>query len=191
MLRRLLPAFIIHYSAFIDVYQILETAIGGADMIILDIAYLYAYIQCKHTLESNPLLLDSDVAYIVTQIIQDNYVKELRHSYNGVLKDNKEQEFYNNACTLTIKESDRRALQIHMDTLVAFSYNLGLIPIIRIRYKQDLELLHTLQHFPHCIYAPQELARLLPTESIIFADGNMACNKHTQQHLIDVCIVTE
>ena len=166
MIRRLLPFFIIHDSIFIDEYQILESAIGGADMIVLEISYLLAYCHCIYALENNPMLLDFNIPDIVLQIANE---------YNLVAN--------------SIKDSINIATKTHIDKFISFAYNLGLIPIVCIQNKEDLELLHTLHNFPHCIYVPYDMIDLLPKESIIFAKSNKD-NRHLQHKSIDVLIVS-
>lgn len=163
MIRRLLPFFIIHDSIFIDEYQILESAIGGADMIVIDIAYLRTYCTCMFALDNNPMLLDSN-----------DILAQLTDKHNFILSNS--------------KDSINITLQNYMDKLISFAYNLGLIPIIRIHDREDLALLQTLQNFPHCIYTTYDMIDLLPKESIIFCKNNKD-NAILQNKAIDIVII--
>lgn len=162
MIRRLSPFFVIHDSVFVDEYQILESAIGGADMVILDVAHLRAYCKCVSVLECNEQLLDFSVSEIARVIYSSDFISSERLEFLSIA---------------------------HIDKFIAFAYNLGLVPIVRIQNKVDLESLFNLQNFPHCIYvayngvgdftsdtcnAVGNIIDLLPKESIIFTKNGIA-----------------
>lgn len=159
MIRRLSPFFVIHDSVFINEYQILESAIGGADMIVFDTKYLKAYCECVYAFENNSLLLDYNMTDIATYIASNESIT---------------------------KDSAKEATKIHLDKLLESAYILGLVPIVRIQDREDLVLLHALHNFPHCIYTSYDMIDLLPEETIIFVKND---NMNLQNKSIDIMII--
>ncbi len=161
MIRRLSPAFVIHDSVFIDEYQILESAISGADMIMLNITHLQLYCEILHVLESNPMLLDSNIDEIASEIALNTQGSIRNHSLT-------------------------HSIQTHINKLIAFAYNLGIIPILRIMDTNDLEIFQTLENLLYCFYTTKETINTLPKESIKFVDKDIGV-----ENLADIFIVGE
>lgn len=161
MIRRLSPAFVIHESVFIDEYQILESTISGADMIILNIKHLQIYCEILHALESNPMLLDSNIDEIASQIALNTQDSIMKHALT-------------------------HSIQTHINKLIAFAYNLGIIPILRIMDTNVLEIFQTLENPLYCFYATKETINTLPQESIKFVDKNIGIGSP-----VDILIVNE
>lgn len=160
MIRRLSPAFVVHESVFIDEYQILESTISGADMIILNIKHLQIYCKILHALESNPMLLDSNIDDIASEIaLNADSIKN--HSLT-------------------------HSMQTHINKLIAFAYNLGIIPILRVMDTNDLEIFQQIENLLHCFYATKETINTLPKESIKFVDKDIRV-----ENLADIFIVSE
>lgn len=162
MIRRMLSVFVVHDSIFIDEYQIIESAISGADMIVIDIEYLRAYCELICILENIPQLLNHDIETVVLQI-------------DSIAKEYKNQNKTNN-------------LQIYLNKLISFSYNLGVIPIIRMSSDVDLSLLDTLESFPHCIYTNRDTAKLISKDNIIFTNANVLQNDNLEYDNIDILV---
>ncbi len=170
MIRRLSPAFVIHENVFIDEYQILKSAISGADMIMLDIKHLHTYCEVLYALESNPALLElniDDIALQTNLIIQDS------KPYNN------DKNFMHN-------------IKTHVNMLITFAYNLGVIPIVHVANANDLNILQSLENLLHCIYVTEETINLVSNENIIFADQNLINDKSLMyRNIIDISIVSE
>ncbi|MCI7411935.1 hypothetical protein [Helicobacter bilis] len=161
MIRRLSPAFVVHESVFIDEYQILESTISGADMIILNIKHLQIYCEILHALESNPMLLDSNIDDIASEIALNTQDSIRNHSLT-------------------------HSIQTHINKLIAFAYNLGIIPILRVMDTNDLEIFRQIENLFHCFYATNETIDALPKESITFVDRNIGI-----ENLVDILIVSQ
>lgn len=234
--RRMLPSFLIHSSIFIDGYQILESAIGGADMIVLDIAHIRAFLDCLSVLQSNPALFELETCALAAYIAQQSraghsYSKSHIDSQNATLNPNTDScnktlnfntDSHNKALnpnsqsgalnlnTADSQKGDKalnrnsvdlqngnggfnsnhrdsqdnanfKALQAQLNQYIAYAYNLGLVPIVRIHSLNDIALLHSLAYFPHCVYATQECMSALPSDCIRFCDD--------ESTLTDVCVL--
>lgn len=166
MIRRMMPAFVVHDSIFIDEYQILESAISGSDMIVIDMQYLNKYVELLYILENKPEFLNCDIKIISSQI-----------------------DFITKKCnTINNKHKKTNSLKSHMDKLMMFAYNLGIIPIVRVYGDKDLSLLHILENFPICIYADCNIAKFTLKDNIIFANANMFKTGGLNSNNIDVFV---
>lgn len=85
--RRMLPSFVIHKSVFIDGYQLLESAIGGADMIVLDIAHIRTFLTCLSFLQNNPNALETHIDQLAIHIAQYVLHKKDSQSHQNNMQD--------------------------------------------------------------------------------------------------------
>ncbi len=161
-LRRLTPAFIAYDSAIFDTYQILEMATAGADMIVINISYLRAYIVCMLVFKENPSILE--------MLNIDVFLQKLAQ-----IKANKVLLQYH------IKDLESMLVE-HSNNLLEFCYTLGLIPLIYIQTQKDFELFRN-KDMLNCIVADKY--SLLPNETLNFMYKDSI---QTSQENIDVVI---
>ncbi|RDU72752.1 hypothetical protein CQA66_03945 [Helicobacter aurati] len=165
ILRRLTPLFVAQSGVIIETYQVLESAIAGADMVVLDSVFLraYALFVCL----AKPHLSD----------LQDSY--DSIHSKESILS--------NLLTTHTILpehyKEHKKILEKNFNELVVTAMNLGLVPIVKIHTQEDLKLLLSLKHPIDCVITPPNFISLLPNTYLLFshiAYSNATKEKSTQ-----------
>lgn len=151
ILRRLSPAFIAQGGVILEAYQILESAVAGADMVVLDLMFLrsYALFVCM----INESLDNSSVSD------DNNHVKLNFDSINEILSTSINPKNY----------KYKNVLLDNLNSLIALATNLGLVPIIRIQAKEDLSLLLGLKQAIDCVIVPTSFIPLLPNSYLIFS----------------------
>lgn len=147
ILRRFLPVFVGYNGILIDTYQILEIAIAGADMCVLNCVFLRAYAEILLYIQDYNANDSVDIENVMTHIcaIRDN-VKQIKQY--------------------------RRILHTIFNTLVAYMTNLGVTPIFYPNHIDDLKMLLQLKTPIDCVLVHPDLITLLPNSYIIFSNKN-------------------
>ncbi|RDU65374.1 hypothetical protein CQA53_06260 [Helicobacter didelphidarum] len=140
-LRRLMPVFIGYKGVIIDTYQILELAISGADMFVLDCNALRLFIDILSYAQTEKLPLDS--------INTESFFEHLQQTKH--------------------KKDSKKMLSTLFNNLIAFGNNLGLVPIIQLQDKNDVKMLLSLKNPIDCVLCPPNLISLLPNSYLIFS----------------------
>lgn len=155
-IRRLMPVFVGYSGIIVDTYQILELAIAGADMCIIDCFTLQCYANILTYMQSTQTHIEPNNIDLFLAFLQHN--KKPKKTYLSIL-----YSLFN--------------------TLVTFSVNLGITPIIHVHTTQDLRMLVKLKTQVDCLLIEPELIALLPHSYLLFGFNNSLIN--TTQTLQD------
>ncbi|STQ86456.1 hypothetical protein LS73_004675 [Helicobacter muridarum] len=174
ILRRLSSAFIAQGGVILDSYQILESAIAGADMVIIDVTLLRSYALFACLIKEG--LADISSLDLASDDIFSNHARLDSNIINKVLSIPINPKNYKH----------KNILLDNLNNLISLATNLGLVPIIRIQAKEDLALLLGLKQAIDCVIVPTNLISLLPNSYLIFSYASYFNDKNLNNTNVDL-----